>query len=193
MTVNSKLKAGQYDSQDARVSDAGGPGKDSDLVVVGDGSGNLLKVTDNGDGTATLNVASGTTAAANVLVGFQSFTATTAATTVLTVPAGRTWVGTVGVACSVANAAANATAGVSRAVVTTAGAGATPAAGTILAVEAKCGANAATGTVGSQNAVRQALTFTVVAPGGNAVTIQCATTVTGTAGVVDVTATGALQ
>lgn len=193
MTVNSKLKAGQYDSQDARVADAGGPGKDSDLVVIGDGAGNLLKTSDNGDGTATLSTASQTTSAANVLVGYQTFTATTGATTLITVPAGRTWVGTVGVACAVTTTAGSSTAGQARAVVTVAGAGVTPAAGTIMAAEAKSGANAVTGLVGTQGHRSASLPFTVVAPGGNAVTIQVTTTITGTAGVVDSTATGALQ
>lgn len=193
MTVNAKLKAGQYDNQDARVADAGGSGRDADLVIVGDGSGNLLKVTDNGDGTATLNVASGATSAANVLDGFQSFTATTAATTLITVPAGRTWVGTVGVACAASIAAASATAGQARAVVTVAGAGATPAAGTLFAVEARAGANAATGTVGSNGHAAQSAPLTVIAPAGNAVTVQVATTQAGTYTVVDAFAAGALQ
>lgn len=138
-------------------------------------------------------VPSATVTPANVLVGFQSFTATTAATTVLTVPAGRTWVGTLNISASVTNAAVNAVQGQARAVVTTAGAGVTPAAGTIAAVEARAGANAATGTVGTQGNAHINVNAVVVAPAGNAVQIQVTTTIAGTAGVVDISANGSLQ
>ena len=139
-----------------------------------------------------LPTTSGAATAANVLTGFQSFTSTTAATTVVTIPAGRTWVGTVGVSCAVSIAAASSTAGQARAVVTVAGTGVTPAAGTILAAEAKVGANAATGTVGGSESRSATSPFTVIAPAGNSVTIQVASTNAGTASVVDCWATGAL-
>jgi len=134
----------------------------------------------------------GAPVAANILVGFQSFTSTTGATTVITVPAGRTWQGTVAVSCACQTVAATATAGQARAVISVAGAGATPAAGTVGACEAKNGANAATGTVGTQAANSVTFPLVVIAPGGNAVTVQVATTIAGTAGVVDVSASGAL-
>ena len=142
--------------------------------------------------SAPLPTSAGAATAANVLAGFQSFTSTTAATTVVTIPAGRTWVGTVGVSCAVGIAAASATAGQARAVVTTAGTGVTPAAGTILAAEAKVGANSATGTVGGSGSQSASAAFTVIAPAGNSVTIQVASTNAGTASVVDCYATGAL-
>jgi hypothetical protein len=122
--------------------------------------------------------------------GFQTFTATTGATTLLTVAAGRTWVGTVGAACAVGIAAASATAGQARAVFATAGTGVTPAAGTVLAVEAKAGANAATGTVGSNGARTATMPLTIIAPAGNSVTVTVATTQAGTASVVDAWASG---
>ena len=134
----------------------------------------------------------GAATAANILNGFQSFAATTGATTLLTVPAGRTWVGVVGVSCTASVAAASSTAGQARCVVATAGANVTPAAGTVVACEAKAGANAATGTVGSNAAQRASVPVTVIAPAGNAVTLTVVTTQAGTASVIDAWAVGAL-
>lgn len=139
-------------------------------------------------GTNPLPTASGAPTAANVLVGFLSFAATTGATTLLTVPAGRTWVGTIAATCAVGIAAASSTAGQARAAFATAGTGVTPAAGTVAACEAKAGANAATGTVGSNGSARLALPLTVVAPAGNSVTVTVATTQAGTSSVVDASA-----
>lgn len=141
---------------------------------------------------AGINVIQATPAAANLVSGYLNFTSTTAATTLITVPAGKTWQGTAGASCDVAQAAATATAGVARAVFTTVGAGATPAAGTIFAVEARAGANAATGTVGSQAANSAALPMTIVAPSGNAVTVAVASTCAGTNTSVDAWASGVL-
>lgn len=142
--------------------------------------------------TSPLPTSSGATTAANVLTGYQTFAVTTVATTVLTVPAGRTWVGQVGAACACAVVAGSATVGQARAVFTTAGAGVTPAAGAILAAEAKAGANAATGTTGSNGSRAVQAPFTIVAPVGNAVTVQVTTTQSGTSSVVDAWCTGAL-
>jgi hypothetical protein len=150
-----------------------------------DASGRAVAVT----GTAPLPVASGAPAAANIRHGYLSFAATTSATTLVTVPAGRTWTGTLAVACATATAAASATAGVARAVVSVAGVGALPS-GTVLAVEARAAANAATGTAGDSGNSTLECPLVVAAPAGNDVTIQVAATVTN--GVVDVTATGAL-
>lgn len=130
---------------------------------------------------------------ANILNGFQTFTATTAATTLITVPAGRTWIGEIGSAVTVGIAAASATAGQARAVIATAGAGVTPSAGTQLAVEARTGANSATGTVGSQAANTARARLVVIAPAGNAVTVTVASTNAGTNSVVDAWAIGELQ
>ena len=141
---------------------------------------------------SVLPMIQGAPAAADILCGFQSFTATTGATTLITVPAGRTWIGEIGASVDCAIAAASATAGQALAVFTTAGAGVTPAAGTYLAVEARAGANAATGAVGSSATNFACAAFVVVAPGGNSVTVQVASTNAGTSSRVDAFATGRL-
>lgn len=153
-----------------------------------DGAGTLVPVSAaNRLPTATT---SGAPAAANILNGFLTFAATTAATTLITVPAGRTWTGTVAVSCAASTTAAATAAGQARAVVSVAGVGVTPAAGTVLAVEAKAAANAATGTSGDSAANSLSAPLVVVAPAGNAVTVQVATTVT--TGTVDAAASGSL-
>jgi len=128
--------------------------------------------------------------AADVVNGYQQFSVTTGATTLLTVAAGETWTGHIGASCAVGIAAASATAGRARAEFATAGTGVTPAAGTVLAVEAKSGANAATGTVGSNGNNNASMPLTVIAPAGNSVTVTVATTQAGTASTVDAWASG---
>lgn len=155
-----------------------------------DANGNAVAV--SSASPLPVSTSQGAPAAANILNGFQTFTATTVATTLLTIPAGRTWVGQVGVACAVEVAAAATTAGQARGVVAVAGTGATPAAGTVFAVEAKAGANAATGTVGTSGNNHALLTVAVVAPSGNAVTVTVTTTISPTQGVVDAFAVGSL-
>lgn len=140
-----------------------------------------------------LRVAPQVPTAANLLVGYQTFTSTTSATTLITVPAGKTWVGTIAASCACQEVAAGTAAPQARAVFTTAGTNVTPAAGTYFAVEAKGGANAATGLVGSQDSTFGSLPFIVVAPAGNSVTIAVASTNAGTASVVDASASGVLQ
>lgn len=162
-------------------------------------SGDLHKLlaplisTENPDGTPySLPVDMAKPDAANVLTGRVATTATTAATTIVTVPAGRTWVGTVGASVSCAVTAATATEGRASAVISTAGTGVTPAAGVYLGVDAVAGANAATGTTGNGAANYGSAPLAVVAPAGNAVTIQVATTNTGTVARVDAFASGML-
>ena len=161
--------------------------------------GGVALYTSDGAGTASrvstanpVPTQPGAPVAANILVGFQTFAATTGATTVITIPAGRTWQGTIAISCTCQTVAATATAGQARAVISVAGTGVTPAAGNVAACEAKNGANAATGTVGTQAANSVTFPLVVIAPGGNSVTVQVTTTIAGTAGVVDVSATGAL-
>jgi hypothetical protein len=144
-------------------------------------------------GGVALPVSTAAPTAANILNGFGSFAATTAATTLITVPATRTWVGTVGLSVASAIAAASTVAGQARGVITVAGTNVTPAAGTVMAAEAKAGANAAAGTVGSSADHSASMPLVVVAPAGNAVTVQVTSTVAGTAGVVDAWASGVLQ
>lgn len=157
-------------------------------VYVEDSSGNPVRVSTS----APLPVLPGAPTAANSLTGYQTFTSTTGATTLITVPAGRTWVGTIGAACSVAVAAAAATAGQARAVFTTAGTNVTPAAGTVFAIETRAGANAAAGTVGSESSSSLSMPLTVIAPAGNTVTVQVASTQAGTNSIVDAWASGNL-
>jgi hypothetical protein len=92
----------------------------------------------------------------------------------------------------VTNNPANTSAQQATATISVAGAGVTPAAGTVGAVSAKAAANAATGTVGSQAASFGSIPLVVVAPAGNAVTIQVATVCTGQSPQVDATASGVL-
>lgn len=130
--------------------------------------------------------------AANLKDGYVTGTATAAAATLVTVPAGRTWKGEIGASCDVAVAGGTATAGQAAADFTLSGAGSTPPAGAVFGVEARCGANVATGTTGSQgnNSLRRPLT--VIAPAGNDVLIQVALTIAGTNGRADAYATGRL-
>lgn len=132
-------------------------------------------------------------APADIIVGFLSHTASAGPSTLLTVPAGRTWIGTLAVAVAVDNAGANAVEGRARAVIATAGTGVVPAAGTIFACEAKAGANVLGGTVGSQGNNKLEVRAVVQAPAGNAVTLTLTSTIAGTAGVVDASAIGENQ
>jgi hypothetical protein len=134
-----------------------------------------------------------TSAAGDVLSGFQTFAATTAATTLVTVPAGRTWVGWITLQCAAQEAAAGAVAALATGVISVAGAGVTPAAGNYLRCDALVGANVAAGLTGSDASGSNGSPFTVVAPVGNSVTIQVTATIAGTAGQVNASALGVLQ
>lgn len=153
----------------------------------------ILASATNPDGTPyALPTTRAGTVAADVLSGRQAFTATTVATTIVTVPAGRTWVGQVGASVAVGVNSASTTAGQASALLSVAGAGAIPAAGVYLGVDALAGANAVTGLTGAQGSNYAAATWTVVAPAGNAVTIQVTATCAGTTSKVDAYATGVL-
>ena len=132
-------------------------------------------------------------AAANILDGFQAFTATAAATTIITVPAGRTWVGTVSVSVDCRVDAAATVAGQATGVVSLSGAGSTPPAGNLFQVACRAGAGAAGGTTGSSGENWGATPLTVVAPVGNAVLVQFTPTITGNAGDAAVSAIGVLE
>lgn len=131
--------------------------------------------------------------AANILDGRQAFTATTGATTLITVPAGRVWVGVIGANCAAQVAAASATAGEATAIFTTTGVGVTPAAGTVFGVHCLVAANVAAGLVGTDGSEASSTPFVIIAPVGNTVTIAVASTNTGTSSVVDAWAIGLLQ
>lgn len=145
------------------------------------------------DAAGNLRTAPQRPTATDIVAGLLSHTSTTSAATIVTVAAGRTWVGSVTISCDVGVAAASATAGQALGIVSTAGTGVVPAAGTYIACEARAGANAATGTVGSSGSNSITVPFTVVAPVGNVVTIQGASTIAGTNGRVDYSAAGVLQ
>lgn len=148
----------------------------------------------NPDGTSySLPNEAGVPAAADIVAGHQAFTATTAATTVITVPAGGTWRGSISLSCDASRVAAATTAAQALGEVTIAGAGSTPAAGTYVSCEARAGANAATGTTGTQAANTVTVPeFVVVAPAGNAVTVQATATIDATNGRVSCSAIGRL-
>lgn len=145
------------------------------------------------DPAGNLRVAPQRPAAADIVAGSLTHTATTGATTFATIPAGRTCVGWVIVACAVGVAAAATTAGQALGIVSTAGTGVSPAAGNYLPCEARAGANAATGTTGSSGANNDGMQVTITAPVGNAVQLQGTSTIAGTNGRVDYAFWGVLQ
>lgn len=162
---------------------------DVQKVQLEDAAGDTLGV--NSDGSVSFQ--GGAPTAANVLAGYQSFTTTTAATTIVTIPAGRTWIGELNANCVASIAAASATAGQATGIITTAGTNVTPAAGTYLGCDGRAGANAATGTVGSDgDDSADASDFVVIAPGDNSVTLQCTSTNAGTFSRVTCSANGRL-
>lgn len=126
------------------------------------------------------------------LNGRQSFSATTGATTILTVPAGRTWAGQIGASVSCANAGANAVQAQATAVFSVLGAGAVPPAGNVWGIDARAGANVAGGTAGSEAQNYGRVDFSVTAPVNNSVAIQVASTNAGTSSLVDAFAIGEL-
>lgn len=147
----------------------------------------------NPDGTPySLPVSVPAPLAADILNGYLNFTSTTGATTLLTVPAGRTWIGHIGASVACRLSAASTANGRATATFTTAGTGVTPAAGTVLVIDSMAGTNAATGTVGTQGSNFGRIPFAIVAPAGNSVTIAVAATATGTGPTVDAYASGAL-
>lgn len=106
-------------------------------------------------------------AGANVLVG----RATADAAVIITIPAGRTWKGSVQLSGALGTAAATAGASASP-TVSTAGVGVVPAAGAIVGLDLRTGGGVATGTVGTNSeAAITAPDVTVIAPAGNAVTL----------------------
>lgn len=152
----------------------------------------IEKAIDTVDESLRVLVTPGVPVAADVLVGALAHEATTAATDIIVIPAGRTWQGEVTLSCDVAVVAGSAAVGRALGEVLTAGVGVTPAAGAVLRCEARAGANAATGTVGSSGANSSRISLTVKAPAGNAVQLQLVSTISGTNGRVDASASGKL-
>lgn len=147
----------------------------------------------NPDGTPfTLPIQTGVVVAADILCGRIATTATTGATTLITIPAGRIWVGTIGASVALSIAAGTTAAGQATAQISVAGTDAAPTPGIYLGVDARVGAPLATSTAGAQSSNFGSASITAVAPAGNAITIQVATTNVGTSALVDTFALGKL-
>ena len=147
----------------------------------------------NPDGTLyTLPIAISAPLAADILSGRQAFTATTAATTLVTIPAGRTWSGQIGASVTCSVAAGTTVPGQASAQISVAGTGSTPIAGIYLGVDTRVGAGLATSVNGAQSANFASAPIIIAAPAGNSVTVQVASTNTGTAALVDTFALGRL-
>lgn len=129
------------------------------------------------DSAGNQKVVLGAPAIGNILAGLLTHTATTAAATIVTVPAGKTFRGKVTVSVTLSKAGAATGNGEAIAVVSTAGTGVTPAAGNYFAVSAFAGANVAAGLTGTEGQNCGSQNFIVNAPAGNSVTIQGATTI----------------
>lgn len=152
----------------------------------------LISTLLNLGGGNAIPVSNAVPVAANILNGTLDLTASGGPTTILTVPAGRTWKGTVYVSCSISVAGGSATNGSAAGFLSTSGAGAVPS-GTFAGISCKAGANVATGTAGSEGGNFGAFDCVIVAPPGNSVSLQGSATVVGTQGEVYFSAIGALQ
>ena len=144
------------------------PGVPNQKLV--DSDGNSITVT----GTGALVTAPGAPAAslaADILVG----RATADAATIITIPAGRTWQGSITLSGGLSSAAAAAAASATP-TVSVAGTGVVPAAGILVGLSLRTGGGVATGTVGTNSqGVVCVPAVTVVAPAGNAVTVTLQT------------------
>lgn len=132
--------------------------------------------------------------AGDVLAANASVTSTTASTALITVSAGRTWVGTVCLSVAGSKAGAATGNGEVLASILTAGTNVVPAAGTYFEVDTAIGANVVAGTVGTNGANANCTQFTAVAPAGNTITVNYAATCTSTTACrVSASANGVMQ
>lgn len=118
---------------------------------------------------------------ANILDGFASSPSTTSGI-LITIPAGRTWVGTLTITCAVSVTAAVATTGSATGTITTANGSGTviPAAGTYARCDAIAAANVAGGLTGTDASEDVGpIPFVVQAPAAGTVTISYTITVAG--------------
>lgn len=129
--------------------------------------------------TGTVSTNPATVTAANILSGSATASNTASAQTIITIPAGRTWYGTVS-----AEIVQTAGTGLVSANINTAGAGVTPAAAVNLCTVSATAVTAA-GNVSDQQTSGP---FYVVAPGGNSVTL----TLTNTSATTNVSHASAL-
>lgn len=128
----------------------------------------------------------------DILTGIINLTATTAATNLLVIPAGRTWQGTVTIQCAVSVTGAVATTGQATGLISCPSANEIPS-GLVVRCDALAGANVAAGTVGTEGHATVTMPLTVF--NGNPVnsSIQYAATITGaSAASVNIIAIGAL-
>ena len=147
----------------------------------------------NPDGTLyTLPIAVSAPLASEIISGRQAFTATTAATTLITIPAGRTWSGQIGASVTCSVAAGTTIPGQASAQISVSGTGAVPIAGIYLGVDTRVGSGLATSVNGAQSANFASAPIIICAPAGNTVTVQVASTNTGTVALVDAFALGKL-
>lgn len=130
---------------------------------------------------------------ANILDGFRTVTATLGATTLITVPQGRTWSGYLSASVTCGNNAGTAVQADAVCQFSTAGTNVIPAAGAYTTVKAFAGANAAGGLVGNCAANSTSVPFAITAPAANTVIIQVTYTLAGDIGRIDAFAIGQLQ
>lgn len=126
------------------------------------------------------------------VAGFQTFATTTPATTVLTIPAGRIFSGTVAINCSCTNAGAATNAAQATGVVSISGTGAVPAAGNYWRCDALAGANVTAGTVGDDGNNNATFPNVVIQAGSANALIQLTTTNVGTNSQVSASAYGVI-
>jgi hypothetical protein len=146
--------------------------------------GSDFRVADEGDGSKIPYGLNGAPAGADLLNGFVS-----AAGTLLTIPAGATWVGNI-VITAVTNVASGGSSASGTVSVSTAGSGVLPTAGVQYQADTSAPASAASGVGTEDRAVVGPAPLTVVAPAANAVTLTVASS--GTITKMDVHAVGYL-
>ena len=147
----------------------------------------------NPDGTPySLPVAASAPATADIISGRQAFIITTAATTLITIPAGRTWYGQIGASVTCSVAAGSTVPGQASAQISIVGTGAVPTPGIYLGVDTRTGAALSTSVNGAQSANFGSAPIIIAAPAANSVSVQVTSTNSGTSALVDAFALGKL-
>lgn len=144
-------------------------------------------------GTTSQPVSIAVPVAANILDG--NFDSTGAASgTLITIPAGRTWIGYITTSVS-AFVNANSSTGTNIfGYTTTAGAGATPSPSALIGkVQVLMAANSATGLTGTNETGSITVRVVAIAPVGNSITLVGNASFSATAGTVNICAVGELQ
>ena len=176
----------------ARITRAAALDANSDVYHMTKLLGTLASATNPDGSLYTLPIAVSAPVASEIISGRQAFTATTAATTLVTIPAGRTWSGQIGASVTCSVAAGTTVPGQASAQISVAGTGSAPTAGIYLGVDTRVGAGLATSVNGAQSANFASAPIIIAAPAGNSVTVQVASINTGTAALVDAFALGKL-